>query len=60
MYDSQSITKEDTIINYLRHEAYSVRDCFARYSIQMLAVSGAILVPLAKFQEDLPRRRVGG
>jgi hypothetical protein len=53
MMDSQSTAKEDTIINYLRHEAYAVRDCFTKYSIQILAVSGAILIPLAQFQKDL-------
>jgi hypothetical protein len=36
----------------LRHEAYSVRDCFTRYSVHILAASGAIVVAVAKFQID--------
>jgi hypothetical protein len=53
MMESQSTINEDPTINYLRREACAVRDCFTRYSLQILAVSGAFLVPLAQFQKDL-------
>src|SRR5436309_2168185 len=39
-------------IRYLRQEAYSVRDCFTRYSVQVLTACGAIMVVIAKFQAD--------
>ena len=41
-------------LNYLREEAYQVRDCFTRYSLQILAVTGAILVAITRFQELVP------
>ena len=41
-------------VSYLRAEAYHVRDCFTRYSLQILAVTGAILVAIARFQEFVP------
>ena len=41
-----------TEIRYLRREAYAVRDCFTRYSIQVLTASGAIMVVIAKFESD--------
>lgn len=43
-----------TLIGYLRNEAYAVRDCFTRYSIQALAVSGGLVVAIAKFQTENP------
>jgi hypothetical protein len=40
------------LIKYLREEAYAVRDCFTRYSVQVMAVSGGLLVAIAKFQTE--------
>jgi len=40
-------------VGYLRAEAYAVRDCFTRYSLQILAVTGAILVAIARFQGEM-------
>ena len=42
------------LIKYLREEAYAVRDCFTRYSVQVMAVSGGLLVAIAKFQTEDP------
>jgi hypothetical protein len=42
------------LIKYLREEAYAVRDCFTRYSVQVMAVSGGLLVAIAKFQTEEP------
>src|SRR5277367_2707222 len=45
---------EDEIVKYLRTEAYQVRDCFTRFSIQVLAAVGALLTLIARFQLDAP------
>jgi hypothetical protein len=44
--------EQERFITHLRREAYAVRDCYTRYSIQILAVSGALLVAIAKFQTE--------
>ena len=40
---------EERILSYLRSEAYAVRDCFTRYSVQILAAAAAITVAIARF-----------
>ena len=43
---------EEEKITFLRREAYAVRDCFTRYSVYILVASGALIVAIARFQED--------
>ena len=50
----ESAAESARTVGYLRAEAYAVRDCFTRYSLQILAVTGAILVAIARFQEFVP------
>lgn len=47
--EHQSLKNE---VRYLREEAYAVRDCFTRYSVQVLTAAGAIMVVIAKFEAD--------
>jgi len=53
-------SKEERTIGYLRREAYAVRDCFTRYSVQILAVSAAISVAIARFFTEAPHIGVFG
>jgi hypothetical protein len=52
--DIPSGGEKTALIKYLRDEAYAVRDCFTRYSVQVMSVSGGLLVAIAKFQTDNP------
>jgi hypothetical protein len=45
---------EDRMLSYLRSEAYAVRDCFTKYSVQVLAAAAAITVAIARFTQDVP------
>jgi hypothetical protein len=42
------------LIRYLRQEAYAVRDCFTKYSVQTTIAAGGALIAIAKFQADFP------
>jgi hypothetical protein len=44
---------DDRILKYLRSEAYAVRDCYTRYSVQVLAAAAAITVAIARFMLDV-------
>jgi hypothetical protein len=50
----ESAPEDARTVGYLRAEAYAVRDRFTRYSLQILAVTGAILVAIARFQGEMP------
>jgi hypothetical protein len=52
--DDSQHSSDAALTRYLREEAYAVRDCFTRYSIQILAVSGGLVLAIAKFQLESP------
>jgi hypothetical protein len=46
--------EREKLIGYLRKEAYAVRDCFTKYSVQTTIAVGGALIAIGKFQADVP------
>src|ERR1700692_4606196 len=46
--------ERELLIGYLRQEAYAVRDCFTKYSVETTIAVGGALIAIAKFQVDVP------
>ena len=42
--------RKEILISYLRDEAYNVKECFTQFSFQSLAISGAVIGLIIKFQ----------
>jgi hypothetical protein len=52
--DDRHGNERELLIRYLRQEAYAVRDCFTRYSVQTTIATGGALIAIAKFQTEIP------
>ncbi len=50
--ESKMEESERALIKMLREEAYSVKDCFTRYSVQGLAIAAGILTFVARYQVE--------
>ncbi len=53
-------TENAELIKRLRTEAYELRDCFTKYSFQVLSVSVVAIGTIAKFQFDQPLIGIAG